>query len=175
MKFFVGIVATMALLAPAAAFADDPPGQEKSPAQWCKQERTKLGDAVFKQTYGTNLPSRSNAFGRCVSKKAQESKADHANAAKVCRAEQQDSNFAAGHGGKTFDEYYGTAKNGKNAFGKCVSSKAEQAAANDSQATIKAAKQCKSERSADPVAFKSKYGKKNQANAFGKCVSRKTD
>ncbi len=55
------------------------------------------------------------------------------NAAKECKAEQADPNFAASHDGKTFDEFYGTNGNpkketsgtGKNAFGKCVSSKAK--------------------------------------------------
>ncbi len=55
------------------------------------------------------------------------------NAAKECKAEQADPDFAASHDGKTFDEFYGTNGNPKketpgalkNAFGKCVSSKAK--------------------------------------------------
>ena len=47
------------------------------------------------------------------------------NAAQQCKAEQADPNFAASHGGKTFDEFYGTNPNMKNSFGKCVSSKAK--------------------------------------------------
>lgn len=168
MKRIATVIGIAALLVPAAALAEDPPGQEKSPAQWCKQERTRLGDAVFKQTYG----GAANAFGKCVAKKAHESKANHANAAKACRAEQQDANFAAAHGGKSFDEFYGTGKNAKNAFGKCVSSKAQQEAAEDSDATVKAAKKCKAERAQDANAFKAKYG--TRPNAFGKCVSRNT-
>jgi hypothetical protein len=44
----------------------------------------------------------------------------------VCAAERSDPGFAAGHDGKTFDEFYGTNKNLKNAFGKCVSGKAHE-------------------------------------------------
>lgn len=166
------VIGMAALLVPAAALAGDPAGQETSPAQWCKQELTRLGDATFKQTYGTNLPSRSNAFGKCVAKKTQEAKANHANAATQCRAEQHDTNFAASHGGKSFDQFYGTGNAGKNAFGRCVSSKAQAAAAEQSQATIKAAKKCKAERTADSTAFKAHYGtNKDKSNAFGKCVS----
>jgi hypothetical protein len=177
MRKLLMILGVAALLAPAAALAEepasDPTAQEKSPAQWCKEERTKLGDALFRLTYGTNIPSRSNAFGKCVSKKAQEGNANQANSAKDCRAEQQDPNFAATHGGKTFDQFYGTGKRGKNAFGKCVASKSSEAAAEQSEATINAAKACKVERASDPVAFKNKYGtNKNKSNAFGKCVSK---
>jgi hypothetical protein len=166
------VIGIAALLTPAAALANDPAGQETSPAQWCKQELTRLGEATFKQTYGTNLPSRSNAFGKCVAKKTREAEANHANASTQCRAEQQDTTFAAGHGGKTFDQFYGTGKSGKNAFGRCVSSKAQAAAAGQSQAILKAAKKCKTERAADAVAFKAHYGSnKDKSNAFGKCVA----
>ena len=47
--------------------------------------------------------------------------------AKECLAEQKQNpeEFKAAHGGKTFTEFYGTNENGKNAFGKCVSSKSK--------------------------------------------------
>ena len=56
----------------------------------------------------------------------QEAQADQerVNAAKQCKAERSDSGFAAAHGGKSFAEYYGTNRNNRNAFGKCVSRKA---------------------------------------------------
>jgi len=41
------------------------------------------------------------------------------------RARCADPNFAASHGGETFDQFYGTNPNLNNAFGKCVSSKAQ--------------------------------------------------
>ena len=43
------------------------------------------------------------------------------NAAKQCKAWRADPAFAAGHGGKSFADFYGTNANKKNAFGKCVS------------------------------------------------------
>jgi len=49
------------------------------------------------------------------------------NAAKQqCKAERADPGFAAAHQGKTFEQFYGTNKNGKNAHGKCVSNKAKK-------------------------------------------------
>ena len=40
------------------------------------------------------------------------------------------------------------------------------------KADVNAAKGCKTERKADPAAFRAKYGtSKNKRNAFGKCVS----
>jgi hypothetical protein len=47
------------------------------------------------------------------------------NAAKECAAERSDAGFPAGHDGKTFEEFYGTNRNKRNAFGKCVSSKSQ--------------------------------------------------
>jgi hypothetical protein len=71
----------------------------------------------------------------CVSAKAKKKKAamdaedereadEFKNAAKACAAERSDPGFAASHDGETFEQFYGTNKNGKNAFGKCVSGKA---------------------------------------------------
>jgi hypothetical protein len=77
---------------------------------------------------------KGKAFGKCVAAKAKELKqaedAEDAqevkafkNAAKQCKAESADPNFPASHDGKTFEEFYGTNHNRRNAFGKCVSSK----------------------------------------------------
>lgn len=173
MKKLLVVLAVSAAIAPAAALAEDPPASnEPSPTELCRTERTGMGSEAFKQLYGTNK-NKSNAFGKCVVKKAHAQQAAHQNAAKQCRAEQDDSNFAAAHEGKTFAQVYGTG-NGKNAFGRCVSSKAKTAEEAEVQATVSAAKQCKSERSTDPAAFKQTYGtNKNKSNAFGKCVSQK--
>lgn len=172
MKTLLLAFTTAALLVPAAAWAVEPTEDgTKSPAQWCKAEREKLGDKLFKDTYGTNR-NKSNAFGKCVSRKAQTGTKSKASAASACRAEQADPAFAAAHGGKTFDQFYGTGKHGSNAFGKCVSSKAKAAAEAEHLKTVNAARECKKERAADPAAFRAKYGKnENGANAFGKCVS----
>lgn len=107
-------------------------------AQQCKAEQadpnfaTTHNGATFDQVYGTN-PNDKNAFGKCVSGKTAEAAAAQqaavANAATACRTERADPAFAAAHGGKSFTDFYGTNKNKKNAFGKCVSGKAKAAPA----------------------------------------------
>ena len=169
MKRLLFLVAAAAFAAPLALAADPPSSEGASPAQACAAERTLIGATAFRDLHGTH-PNKSNAFGKCVLKKAHAREGNHQNAVDECRAEQSDPNFAASHDGKTFDQSYG-AGHGKNAFGKCVSGKAKAANQAADSAEIKAAKQCKSERAADLAAFKTKYGTKS--NAFGKCVSQK--
>jgi hypothetical protein len=163
------LTAALALALPATALADD--STDPNASQGCKAQRTQMGDGAFKATYGTNA-NKSNAFGKCVSKMSSAQKSDVTGSNSKCKTEQDDPNFAATHGGKTFAQFYGTNKNGKNAFGKCVSAKTETATDDRNDAIVSAAKTCKTERKADPAAFKNKYGtNKNKANAFGKCVS----
>jgi hypothetical protein len=94
-------------------------------AHECKAERA-ANPTGFKDTYGTNKNGK-NAFGKCVSGKAAEKKAamdaadaqevaETKNAAKECAAERA-ANEAA------FKQKYGTNRNDRNAFGKCVSGK----------------------------------------------------
>jgi hypothetical protein len=162
----------LALSVVPAALADTKP-TASSPAQRCDAQRTAMGTSAFNQLYGMNANDR-NAFGKCVSRLTRADERNHANASKACSAEQDDPNFAATHDGKTFAQFYGTNKNGKNAFGKCVSKKAKAAAQEQQQATINAARACRAEQKADPTAFKNKYGTNaNKSNAFGKCVSQK--
>jgi hypothetical protein len=173
MRRIVLLTALAAAVVPAFALADSHSAKTSAEAQ-CRAERAAMGTAVFKQTYGTNH-NRSNAFGKCVSKHASanakiEAKA-HDNASTQCQAERTADPAA-------FAQKYGTGKNGKNAFGKCVSQKAKaQAQAQEKsqqQAEINAAKQCKAERaSIGAAAFAQKYGTNhNKRNAFGKCVSK---
>ncbi len=161
----------LALVAVPSALANT--GSASSPAQRCAAERTAIGTPAFNLLYGTNA-NKSNAFGKCVSKLARaETLATNA-ATAACTAEQNDAAFPATHGGKTFAQFYGTGKKGNNAFRKCVSTKVSAAAAALDTATINAARACKTERTANPVAFKTKYGTNpNKSNAFGKCVSLK--
>jgi hypothetical protein len=87
-------------------------------------------------------------------------------AEKQCRMERQTMGTA------TFKATYGTNKNKSNAFGKCVSHRAAQNTSDQSQAQARAEAQCRSQQTADPSAFKEKYGTNhNKANAFGRCVS----
>jgi len=114
------------------------------------------GGKTFAEHYGTNA-NKKNAFGKCVSAKAKakpkpqqtttttqttttqattttqsiaqpSSAAAQAEANAMCKAELDDPTFAAGHGGKSFAQVYGTNKGQQNAFGICVSGKAKPAA-----------------------------------------------
>ena len=106
----------------------------KNAAKQCKAERADPDFAAahdgktFAEVYGN--------FGKCVSTKARERKQaedqDDAqevqafkNAAKECAAERSDPGFAAAHDGKSFEDFYGSNRNKRNAFGKCVSSKTQ--------------------------------------------------
>jgi hypothetical protein len=172
MRNYLAILGAAVLAAPLTALAVTPASAESSPAQMCKQERQTMGEAAFKLLHGTN-ENKSNAFGKCVSKKAKQGQAARTNASARCRAEQSDPNFAATHGGKTFDQFYGTNKKGSNAFGKCVSTKANETVAASHNAVLNAAKRCKAERNANPTAFKNTHGtNKNKSNALGKCISK---
>jgi hypothetical protein len=95
-------------------------------------------------------------------------------AEKLCRAER-------GTAAVTRDAFaakYGTGKNHKNAFGKCVSAQAAALAGKSPKtiaAKVNAAKACSTERGttdATVAAFAAKYGTNaSKSNAFGKCVS----
>ncbi|MDP8911602.1 MAG: hypothetical protein M3M94_06005 [Actinomycetota bacterium] len=174
LKLMTGVAAALSLFG-TTALADNPPSTQdrQNAAQQCRAQRTAIGASAFRALYGTNA-NRSNAFGKCVSKMARVNHDARSNAQTQCRQEQNDPNFASTHGGKTFAEFYGTGKHGKNAFGRCVSLKAKAARQAEQHAIINAAKACKAERRADPDAFRMKYGtNRNGKNAFGKCVAAK--
>ncbi len=160
----------LALALPAGALAQDtPPAPEKNAAKTCKSLRTASGEANFKAAFGTNK-TKSNAFGKCVAKQTKVEETAVKKAKSTCKTEQDDPNFAAGHGGKTFAQFYGTNKNGKNAYGKCVSAQAKASNDQETETQVKAGKTCKTElRQIGRKAFVAKYGGK--ANAFGKCIS----
>jgi hypothetical protein len=98
---------------------------------------------------------------------------DKQNAAQECRFERGTTDATR----EAFRIKYGTNKNGRNAFGKCVSKHARDEHSEGKSAASNAAKDCKAERgdTADSkAAFTAKYGtSKNGNNAFGKCVSQK--
>ncbi len=101
---------------------------------------------------------------------AQPTPTDKSNAAKECRSER--GSTAATR--EAFRVKYGTNKNGKNAFGKCVSKRSRAEESQRETAKENGAKACKAERADDPAAFAQKYGtNKNGKNAYGKCVSGK--
>ena len=92
-------------------------------AKECKAERGSSAATreAFRVKYGTNKNGK-NAYGKCVSRRAKSEEAQREgaakNAAKACKAERA-ADAAA------FAAKYGTNKNGKNAYGKCVSQKAK--------------------------------------------------
>ena len=87
-------------------------------------------------------------------------------ASKQCRTER------SAMGVELFRQTYGTNHNKRNAFGKCVSKREQATTDATREAKQNASQQCTAEESADPAAFKAKYGTgKHGANAHGKCVS----
>jgi hypothetical protein len=176
----VGLAALLVL--PAGALAKPNETEKNAAKRQCKAERgqSPAPKEAFKAKY--------HSFDRCARHNAaeeeSENEAAHDNAAKRCKAERADPGFAAAHGGKTFEEFYGTNKNGKNAYGKCVSNKAKQQKAEmdaedqqDADEFKNAAKKCAAERKEIGVdAFAAEYGtNRNGRNAFGKCVASKAE
>ena len=113
----------------AAEEEDENEEAKENAAKECKAERSEDPDA-FRETYGTNGNGK-NAFGKCVSGKASEKKAEmdaedaqqateFKNAAKECAAERGEM------GREAFAEEYGTNPNKRNAFGKCVRAKTQE-------------------------------------------------
>jgi hypothetical protein len=148
--------------------------QTVNAAQQCRGQRRSMGARDFGLLYGTG-PKHANAFGKCVSKLVRAAQADEANASQACKAEQTDPTFAVSHGGKTFADFYGRNADRSDAFGNCVSTKAQAAANARQAATLNASQTCKGERAADPAAFKTKYGKRgDRSDAFGRCVAAHT-
>jgi hypothetical protein len=91
----------------------------------------------------------------------------------TCTAQQADPDFAATHGGKTFDQYYGSGKKDRNAFANCVSTVTKANRQAEQQGRMNPARTCRSTRTTLGTSlFNLSYGKnKNDRNAFGKCVS----
>lgn len=173
---YVWTILALAFALPAAALAADTPNANSLANQSCKTQQTAMGATVFKAAYGTNA-SRSNAFGKCVAKATVTANAAVQNSAKTCKAQQADANFvnaANNPNHLTFNAFYGGNGKGKaadaNAYGKCVSTLAQQSINTQTKADVTAAKTCKAELAASKTTFASTYGQGR--NAFGVCVSR---
>ena len=91
----------------------------------------------------------------------------------TCTAQQADPNFASTHDGKTFAQFYGTGKSGRDAFAKCVSTVAMANRQAEEQGRLNPARTCRALRTQlTSSVFDQTYGKNaNDRNAFGKCVS----
>ena len=162
----------------ASGIAGDGNGHAKNLAAKACVAQKKADKAAFKATYGPK-----HAMRTCIKGETPEIKGDLKNASQECRdertadpalfAETWGSNTPSGenaHGG------------GKNAFGKCVSSKVRDEIQEDVAEFKNAAQTCRDERTADPDAFSETYGTNAPAgenahgakkNAFGKCVKTK--
>ena len=157
MKRMLAIAMLAALVAVPAALADASP---KAPGAYCLANKDQIGTGKL---YAT--------MAACV--KAQNALRDQnvANAAKACLVEKENANFAAEHGGKTFDQFYGTnSDNGKgkgngNPFGRCVSSKASAKTVQQQTAQTNAARKCRT------PALKELTGPGKKYKNFGGCVS----
>jgi hypothetical protein len=174
MRKFVLLLSLVALAAPIAAFADGSPSPAQTANAMCAAAKSSMG-ASFATTYGTNA-SKSNAFGKCVSSHAKAAKNAVNNASASCKALQADANFAATHDGKSFDQFYGSSKNGKgspqNAMGKCVSQAVQSTVAAQAKASKAALKSCLADRKANRTSFATTYG--TGRDALSKCVTAKS-
>jgi hypothetical protein len=171
--FLVAVVAAVAIpVAFAAPPSPSPSANPGSPSQRCAAQLKAIGGVSFNQLYAGSATA-TDAFGKCVSQLTRQDNQNVLNAENACKAEQANTAFATTHSGKTFAQFYATGKNGSNnAFGRCVSSKANAAALAQQQATISAARTCRSQQLTNAITFKSTYGTKS--NAFGKCVAAHT-
>jgi hypothetical protein len=115
----------------AAEEAAEEVAAQTNAAKECKAERAKIGAQAFADKYGTNKNGK-NAHGKCVSAKAKAKKAEmdaadeqaateFKSAAKECDSERTTM------GEEAFAEKYRANENGRNAFGKCVSTKTREA------------------------------------------------
>jgi len=170
-KTTVAIALIVGLFVPAGATAKSDDADRRAAKAECKTERGKSSAhrEAFKARYGT--------MSRCVSRttveEENEGKKARKNAAHDCKEERALDREA-------FAENYGTNANNKNAYGKCVSSKAKAEeekmdAADAEEATERkqAARECAAEREEiGREAFATNWGTNaNKSNAFGKCVS----
>ena len=160
-KLLLAAALSAAVIAPAAASAQDPaPADFKNAAKYCKEFK-KASGANFATMFGT----KKNAYGKCVSQTAKKDAAEDATQEKAAKEAAREECRALKTPGS------------KNAFGKCVSEKAkakkaEADAEDEAQEDdrVNAAKTCKGLKKDEAATFEKTYGTKR--NAFGKCVSK---
>ena len=158
------------LVLPAVSVAKPTPDRANKRAAKSECNMFRGHSGVTREAFLTKYES----FRACVKARArdeaQEEQSAHTNASRQCREERRTN--------PDFASDYGTNDNDRNAFGKCVSTKAkaqqEEADAEDRQDATdfkNAAKYCDNLRDEEPGQFTDTYG--TEKNAFGKCVSRK--
>jgi hypothetical protein len=159
MKTILATLVVAAAVAPVAALAAPPSADATKSAQAdCTALKAKLGATAFTQAY--------TSFGACVSKYASVEQQNISSAQATCAAQQADTTFATAHGGKTFDQFYGTGKKGNNALNNCVSSLVNESSNAERQGRLNPSRTCTSSRTQmGASAFISLY------KTLGKCVS----
>jgi hypothetical protein len=173
-KITVAIGLALALALPAGAVAKPTPDQEDKRAAKAECKTLRGSSSATREAFRTQFRSFAACVRMTAGEEAQQEQTAHKNAAQECKAERQAD-------AEAFAEKYGTNANKRNAFGKCVSTKAKEKEAEADQedqeeatAFKNAAKECAAERKANPEEFADTYGTNaNKSNAFGKCVSKK--
>src|ERR1051325_11194414 len=98
----IGIAAVGAGTAVAdSSNGDSTPSGSDVASQSCVAKLHSMGAKAFKALYGKN------AMHTCKRKQSGSGTSTVNIAAQQCKAEQADPNFAASHGGMTFDQFYG--------------------------------------------------------------------
>ena len=157
-KLMLGAV--MALVLPAAALAQEgTPSPTALATAGCKTEKAEMGTKTFKLTYAAKSVAR--ATKACLAKQGVVAETEIKNAAQQCKADREADPVAFAD--------WGTNENGRNAYGKCVSTKAKAASEEATADRVAAAETCRTLKQ-DAAAFKTAFGE--QRNAFGKCVSK---
>ena len=159
-KAWIAVAAVALVALPGTAGAHRKGPDAKNAAKYCKNLRAELGVETFRATYG----GRSNAFGKCVSKRVHEVRDARRAAREACATELGVKRFRPAGDDKP-------AKPGRT-FSDCVRAKTRADVSDDDEHVVNAAKTCAAEREQDEAAFRQKYGTNhNKRNAFGKCVS----
>jgi hypothetical protein len=176
-RAWIAVIAVAVLALPATTYAHGDDGSQLGPqnrSKACKALRAQMGPDLFRQTYGDNESGR-NAHGKCVSKFRHILRRLIAQAISECKAAQ--SLRWNDHPGRE-DEHGDDSEHGDHpqpdraAFRACVKQKLRELLAERRAALEQAAQSCDAERTADPVAFREKYGKgEEQRHAFFRCVA----
>jgi len=157
----LALAAAVLVLTPAAAFAGTSSANANASRQ-CTALRAKLGEGPFVQAFAT--------FGGCVSNFAPLALRNASSAAAICHAMSADAGFAAAHGGKSFDVYFGAGSTYANAFANCVAATIRAQIATE----VTAAARCLPEQTS--VSFAASHGGKTfvqfygTGNALKRCV-----
>jgi hypothetical protein len=118
-KTTVSIGLALALVLPAGAIAKPNPDNADKRAAKTECKTLRGNTDATREAFRTQFRSLAACVRKTAVEEAQEEQSAHTNAAKECDAERTADSAA-------FADKYGTNENNRNAFGKCVSSKASE-------------------------------------------------